>query len=124
MSFLDRFLEVQDELTKLIEDMPKYNACDVGLDMRCGQFYSDGEIVAYKHKHNNFHYYGGFEYCSPESKTVIGDYTIFTELDQSGRIQAVLDKVLTLVENGLPVEETIQNYKCGKTMEELENGEF
>lgn len=122
MSFFARFLEVQDELTRLIEAMPKYNACDVGLDPRCGQFYSDGEILAYNHKHNNFDYYGGFEYCSKEAKTVIGDYTILTELDETGPTENVLDRVRELTENGLPVDESIENYKCDKTEEELEGG--
>jgi len=73
--------QIESLMYDKMRDMAIVPAAQLGLDSRCGAVYvSDDCIVTRNNK--NLSYYGGFEYCGDEYKTVIGDFTIYSVEDE------------------------------------------
>ena len=95
MYFDDIISEVNEKIRDTIEDMPRYNAEDLGLDERSGSgfvLFKDG-ILAPIGTRRNLEYYGGFEYV--DNKSVMGDYVFYSdEYEDEGRVRDCIDRVV------------------------------
>jgi hypothetical protein len=62
----------------LEENGERLNASAVGLDSRAGSIWvTEDAVVVEEYNRGSLEYYGGFEYVSKESKTRVGEFTIY-----------------------------------------------
>jgi hypothetical protein len=75
----------------LEENGERLNASSVGLDNRCGSIWvTEDAVVVEEYNRGSLEYYGGFEYVSKESKTRIGEFTIYYAEDDE-RVMEVIE---------------------------------
>lgn len=80
---------VNEMVEEALADATVVNAERIGLDPRCGSLIViDGAVVVHRRNRSLLDYYGGFEYCDPDSVAVMGDYVFYS--DENDRVSYCL----------------------------------
>lgn len=79
----------ESAVRELTDTMTRVSAEQCGLDPRAGRFYISDDAIIVDTSARSLEYYGGFEYVDDYSKTVIGQFTIYTSDDD--RVQEAID---------------------------------
>lgn len=88
MSYIDRIRELAEDITADAELVP---AQELGLDYLCGMVYVGEDFLATTNR-RVLDYYGGFEYIDAEFVSVLGNLTIYSIEDSSGRVREHLEQ--------------------------------
>jgi hypothetical protein len=86
---------VKDAEDRVLEWLEKngerVSAGSVGLDVRAGNIWvTEDAVVVEEYNRGSLEYYGGFEYVFRESKTRVGDFTIYYD-EGDERVSEVID---------------------------------